>query len=99
MQVLQMAAVRLGLRLLAWLLLPARAGKRLLPPDGAASASLQARHDHVGKVLLEPLEILPADVNTHHPVSFIPVTPVLCVRPEKRADGGISHVVGGVGSL
>lgn len=59
-QVLQMAAVRLRFRLLAWVVLPAQAGQGLLSPDGAASASLQAHQDHVGKVLLEPLEILPA---------------------------------------
>lgn len=58
-QVLQMAAVRLRFRLLACLL-PAQAGEGLLSPDRATSTSLQARQDHVGKVLLEPLEILPA---------------------------------------
>lgn len=93
-QVLQMAAVRLGSRLLASVALPARAGEGPLSPDGAAGASLQAGQDHVGEVLLEPLEVLPAGngFRTRHPVSSIPVS-------EMRADGGISHVVGGVGSL
>lgn len=56
-QVLGMLALRLRLWFLVVLL--ALTGERVLPPDRGQRPALQALEDHVGEVLLEPLEVLP----------------------------------------
>lgn len=85
-----MAAVGLGFRFLAFIGLPALTGEKLLSPDGGAGTSLQAGQDHVGKVLLEPLEVLPVGNGT---------VAVWSILRSSVEDLWISYVVGGVGSL
>lgn len=75
-QVLGMAAVRLHLWFFFLFVLAALTGERLPPADGAPRATVQTRQDHLGEVLLEPLEVLPEKVWTRvkrvtlkHPIS------------------------------
>lgn len=85
-----MATVGLGFRFLAFIGLPALTGGELLSPHGAVGTSLQAGQDHVGKVLLEPLEVLPVGNGT---------VAVWSILRSSVEDLWISYVVGGVGSL
>jgi len=58
-QVLGLVALRLlPPLLLVVVVLLALTRERLPPPDGASGAPLQARQDHVGEVLLQPLDVL-----------------------------------------
>lgn len=81
MQVLGVVAVSLRVAL------PPPTRHRLPPADGATRATLQTRQDHVGQVLLEPVEVLPgnrASVGVeHHGL-------VRCLR-------ALAYVVGGTG--
>lgn len=62
-QVLRLAAVGLHPRLSFLFVLFALIGERP-PADGAVRATLQTRQDHLGEILLEPLEVLPERAQT-----------------------------------
>lgn len=59
-EVLGVAALRLHPRLLVFILF-ASVLVLLLPPDGSSGAALQTRQDHVSQVLLQTLDVLPAE--------------------------------------
>lgn len=63
-QVLRMAVLWLHLWLLAGVALCALTRARLLPPDRVSRAALETFQNHVGKLLLEPLEVLPEKAGT-----------------------------------